>query len=172
MKYAILLTTAILGALSLGAQNSLPAPGSSGGAGNSLPAPGGNSGGPGFGGGPGMGMGMMGPGWGSPWGPPPPASNPVWLPASYGTGWQNGGNLTVLGCGYDAQGVWRIVPMRVNYNYNGIQYDVEVINAWDPWTDSWNYGVDVPAVNTSYYLRGNTYDFYAVLSTGTYYFNL
>ncbi|MCM1005019.1 MAG: hypothetical protein NC402_01845 [Prevotella sp.] len=164
MKHIFLILVSIFCALCVNAQNSLPAPGGSAG-GNSLPAPGGNSAGPAF-------MPPAGPNWGSPWGPPPPASNPAWVPTYYGTGWQNGGNLTVLGCGYDAQGVWRIVPMRVNYDYNGIQYDVEVINAWNPWTDTWNYGVDVPAVNTSYYLRGNTYDFYAVLSTGTYYFNL
>ena len=53
-----------------------------------------------------------------------------------------------------------------------MQYDVTVINAWDPWTQQWNANVDVPAVNTSYYLRGQNFDFYAVLSTGTYYFNL
>lgn len=65
-----------------------------------------------------------------------------------------------------------MLPLRVSYEYNGVQYDVEVVNAWNPWSDTWNMGVDVPAVNTSYYLRGNYYDFYVVLSTGTYYFNL
>lgn len=164
MKNTLLIAALLWSALSLCAQNSLPAPGGS--AGNSLPAPGGNSL---TGGGPG---GNWGPNWGSPWGPPPPASNPIWLPSYYGTSWENGGNLTVLGCGYDAQGVWRVIPLRVNYQYNGVQYDVEVINAWNPWSDTWNYNVDIPAVNTSYFLRGNTYDFYAVLSTGTYYFNL
>ena len=32
--------------------------------------------------------------------------------------------------------------------------------------------IDVNAYNTAYYLRGVVYDFYTVLSTGTYYFNL
>lgn len=162
MKRLLILSIIAWAAIGLSAQNSLPAPGAPGGTGNSLPSPGGTTFGPG----------MMGPNWGSPWGPPPPPSNPVWLPAGYGTDWQNGGNLTVVACGYDAQGVWRVLPLRVEYNYNGVQYDVEVINAWNPWSDTWNYNVDVPAVNTSYYLRGNTYDFYVVLSTGTYYFNL
>lgn len=80
--------------------------------------------------------------------------------------------MTVMACGYDAQGVWRVIPLRVSYKYNGIQYNVNVLNAWDPWTDMWDDAVNVPAVNTSYYIRGNNYDFYVVLSTGTYYFNL
>lgn len=158
-----------LGVSGLNAQNSFPAPGSGGGpgGGNSLPAPGAGGGfrpnnslmapGPGVPGGPA--------GWGSPWGPGPggPLSGP---------NWQNSGNMTVIGCGYDAQGVWRTIPLRVNYQYNGIQYNVTVLNAWNPWTDMWNMGVDQPAYNTSYYINGNTYDFYAPLSTGTYYFNL
>lgn len=158
----IILLTALISCTGLYAQNSLPAPGGGpGGMGNSLPAPGGYT--------PGMGPG----GWGSPWGtPPPPPSNPAWSPGTIGTGWQNSGNITVTACGYDAQGVWRVLPLRVNYNYNGIQYNVTVLNAWNPWSDTWSYGVDVPAVNTSYYLRGNNYNFYVVLSTGTYYFNL
>lgn len=166
-RQIILLASALISAAGLFAQNSLPAPGGSIGnnGGNSLPAPGGSA--------PGMGPGGFGGGnWGSPWGPPPPPSNPSWSPNAFGSNWQNGGNLTVMACGYDAQGVWRVLPLRVNYNYNGIQYNVEVINAWNPWTDTWNYQVDVPAVNTSYYLRGNNYNFYVVLSTGTYYFNL
>ena len=36
----------------------------------------------------------------------------------------------------------------------------------------WDRNVDQPAYNTSYYLNGTTFDFYTVLSTGTYYFNL
>ncbi len=158
------------GALGAAAQSSLPAPGSGGGrpagggfgggfGGNSLPAPGAGGqlapppGGP------------MGPGpWGSPWGGP--MMNPM------GPNWQNTGRVTVMACGYDSYGVWRTIPLRVAYSYNGIQYNVTVINAWNPWTDMWNRGVDQPAFNTSYYLRGNTYNFYTVLSTGTYYFNL
>jgi len=77
-----------------------------------------------------------------------------------------------MACGYDAQGVWRTIPMHVKYVYNGIDYDVTVINVWNPWTESWMRNVDQPAYNTDYYLRGNTYDFYAPLSIGTFYFNL
>ncbi len=95
--------------------------------------------------------------WGSPW-------NPNWN--------VDNGKATVVACGYDATGIWRIIPLNVIYNYNGVQYDVKVINAWDPWTRQWNADVDVTAVNTSYYLRGQNFDFYVVLSTGTYYFNL
>ena len=69
-------------------------------------------------------------------------------------------------------GVWRTIPLNVSYTYNGVQYDVTVINAWDPWSRTWDTGVDVQAVNTSYLLHGQTFDFYAVLSTGTFYFNL
>jgi hypothetical protein len=168
MRHITLLIAAILISFSLSAQSSLPAPGGS--TGNSLPSPGATTwGNPDWNG---PNWGMSGPNWGSPWGPPPPMSNPSWSPNAYGDGWQQGGNLTVLACGYDAQGVWRVIPLRVNYDYNGIQYDVEVINAYNPWSDTWNMGVDVPAVNTSYYLRGNYYDFYVVLSTGTFYFNL
>lgn len=164
MRNIVILAIALLGSLTLSAQNSLPMPGGNGGsAGDSFPSPGGMA--------PGAMMGY-GPGWGSPWGPPPPPSNPSWSPMYCGSGWENSGTITVMACGYDAQGVWRVLPLRVNYDYNGIQYDVEVINAWNPWSETWNYGVDVEAVNTSYYLRGNTYNYYVVLSTGTYYFNL
>lgn len=80
--------------------------------------------------------------------------------------------MNVVGVGYDAQGVWRTVPMTVSYNYNGSQYSVIVLTAWDPWSDTWNTNLDIPAVNTSYYLDGSNYNYYAVLTTGTYYFNL
>ena len=102
--------------------------------------------------------------WGNPWGSVAPIIN---NPAP-----TNQGTMKVIACGYDAQGVWRVLPLLVNYQYNGVQYNVTVINAWNPWTDTWNQGVDQPAYNTSYYLRGQTFNFYTVLSTGTYYFNL
>ena len=160
------------------AQNSLSAPGG----GNSLPAPGsGGSYRPSPPVGPPNGIGWNpGPGWNNGFGP-------AW---NAGPGWNNGwynsptivvnpvyqnpnqGLEKVIACGYDAQGVWRVLPLLVSYQYNGIQYDVTVINAWNPWTDSWDRGVDMPAYNTSYYLRGVNYDFYTPLSTGTYYFNL
>ena len=82
------------------------------------------------------------------------------------------GKVNVVGVGYDDEGVWRTVPMSVEYNYNGTRYSATVLTAWDPWTDSWNTNLDVPAINTSYILNGQSYEFYVVLSTGTYYFNL
>ena len=121
---------------------------------------------------------------GTPWFNPPQTPPP----AANGIGWMSpntvvqsafptqntseSGTVNVMACGYDAQGVWRVFPMRVSYNWNGAQYNVQVLNAWNPWTDSWNNGVDVPAFNTNYQLRGTTFDFYTVLSTGTFYFNL
>lgn len=163
---SLLLGGFLLGATPLAAQNSLPAPGSGGGF---NPAP--VQGGPGGPGGPGMMPpgGPGGPGWGSPWqsGPSLGININIGNPAP-----SNSGYTTVMACGYDAQGVWRVLPLYVNYQWNGVQYQVTVINAWNPWTDMWNRGVDMPAYNTSYYLRGNTYDFYTPLSTGTYYFNL
>lgn len=142
---------------------------------NSAPPPG-APGGPGGPGGPGMNSApppgqpappppVAGPAWGSPW-------NSGWAGGVYSPGWNNNGYVTVTACGYDAQGVWRVLPLYVQYNYNGVQYNVTVINAYNPWSDTWNYNVDMPAYNTSYYINGNTYNFYAPLSTGTYYFNL
>ncbi len=160
MRILALLAAIALGSSVLTAQNSFPAPGGNGG--NSAPPPG-------AGGGfrPNSLMGPAGPaGWGNPWGPGNfngPMSGPDW---------QNQGTMTVVACGYDAQGIWRTIPLRVAYQYNGVQYNVTVLNAWNPWTDSWNMGVDQQAFNTSYFINGNTYDFYAPLSTGTYYFNL
>ena len=108
--------------------------------------------------------------WGSPWsgGPGPVVVNaPLSSP-----NWQNSGVTNVVACGYDAQGVWRTIPLRVSYVYNGAQYNVTVDSAWNPWTDCWNYGIDVPAFNTDYFLNGTTFNFYTNLSTGTWYFNL
>lgn len=146
-------------------------------------------GGPGGPGGPGQaGQFGPGPGPGGPGGPgAPPAPAPASPPPGAGIGpllsvfnnppvaspnWQNSGTITVMACGYDAQGVWRTIPLRVSYNYNGAQYNVTVLSAWNPWTDNWNLGIDVPAFNTSYFLNGVNYDFYTNLSTGTFYFNL
>lgn len=152
------------------AQNSLPAPGSGG---SYNPAPiGGGPGpmgpGPGWGGpGPGWGGGMMGPGW---------------YGGMMGPGWDysptiivntpNRGTDNVIACGYDASGVWQRIPLHVKFYYNGYDYDVTVVNAWNPWTQTWMRNINQPAYNTSYYIRGNTYDYYVPLSTGTYYFNL
>jgi hypothetical protein len=84
----------------------------------------------------------------------------------------NQGYERVVACGYDAQGVWQVVPLYVRYRFGGVQYTVVVVNAFNPWTQSWDDGVDMPAYNTSYYINGATYSFYTPLSTGTYYFNL
>lgn len=124
-------------------------------------------------------------------GPSGPQNNMGWNPAPIGNGnpWNYGGNpmpvvvmqqpvipnqgiTKVIACGYDAEGIWRVLPLTVSYQYNGVQYNVNVLNAWNPWTDQWDMGVDQPAYNTNYYLRGVTYDFYTSLSTGIYYFNL
>ena len=165
------------GALGLIAQNSMPAPGmGSAPQGNSMPRPGaGGSFNPAPANGIGWNPGPSAPAnWGSPWNPgwnsymgPMIVNTPLSSPD-----WQNNGTTNVIACGYDSMGVWRTVPLRVGYSYDGRQYEVTVINAWDPWSQTWNMDVDVPAVNTSYYMRGTTFNFYAVLSTGTYYFNL
>lgn len=151
--------TFMLGVAAFGAlaQSSLPAPGAGG---RYNPAP-------------------NGIGWNP--GPPPPSawggyggwynSPSVIINSSYPNS-VNSGVTNVIACGYDAQGVWRNIPMYVSYVYNGVGYDVTVLNAWNPWTDSWDKGVDDPAYNTSYYINGRSFDFYTVLSTGTYYFNL
>lgn len=156
----------LISPIALNAQNSLPAPGS-GGSFN----PSGGYGGPGpvF---PNGGWSNPGPGWGPAngigWNPPSVIVNTAY--PTYNN--QNNGVINVIACGYDAQGVWRNIPMYVAYQYNGVQYDVTVLNAWNPWTDTWDKGLDAPAYNTAYYLNGTTFDFYTVLSTGTYYFNL
>lgn len=106
--------------------------------------------------------------WGSPW-----WNSPFATPApALNTSNLNNGEMKVIACGYDAMGVWRVLPLFVQYAYNGIQYNVTVLNAWDPWTDMWNTGVDVQAFNTDYTLRGVNYNYYVVLSFGTFYFNL
>lgn len=165
------------------AQSSAPAPGSGGGFSGGRPGGGGPGGfggtsapAPGSGGsfqpnnGPG---GPGGPGWGGPWGGGWQSSPQVIVNVNpFSPGWSNSGTTSVVGVGYDAQGIWRAIPMTVAYNYVGGQYNVTVLNAWNPWTDFWNKGINQPAYNTSYMLRGNMYDFYTVLSTGTYYFNL
>lgn len=131
--------------------------------------------GPGWGGGPGPGWGGgPGPGyWGSPWYDGWAPSPSIVVSPSIQTGnFQNQGITKVIACGYDAQGVWRVLPLVVSYQYDGVQYHVNVLNAWNPWTDQWDKGVDLPAYNTDYYLKNVEYNFYTVLPTGTFYFNL
>lgn len=146
----------------MAAQNSAPAPGSGG---NFNPAP---SNGIGWNPGPAT----PPPSWGGPWGPGWSSSPSVIINAPIIGNTMNNGVTKVVACGYDAQGIWRTLPLTVQYNWNGVQYKVTVLNAWNPWTDMWNRGVDMPAYNTSYFLNGTTFNFYTVLSTGTYYFNL
>ncbi len=167
MAFDACLATVLLAVCSVGAvaQNSLPAPGAGGSfrpdIGHSMAPPNGIGWNPG--------SSFQG-NWGSPW----------------NSGWNSGSTIVVnqspvipeqgvtrvVACGYDAQGIWRVLPLTVSYQYNGIQYVVNVLNAWNPWTDMWDRGVDAPAYNTDYYLRGVEYSFYTVLPTGTFYFNL
>lgn len=163
--YKVIVASVVFAAcagITANAQNSAPAPGS-GGTFNPAPANG-------IGWNPGP---QAPPAWGSPWGPGFSSSPTIIVntPLSSPT-WQNSGITKVIACGYDAQGIWRTIPLTVQYIWNGAQYNVQVLNAWNPWTDMWNRGVDAPAYNTSYYLNGTNFDFYTVLSTGTYYFNL
>lgn len=147
----------------ISAQNSLPAPGSGGSF-----QPGGGPGG--FGPGPGP----IGPSnWTSPWYQGWNQSPTVVVSPSVSIGNSlNQGITKVIACGYDARGIWRVLPMLVSYQYIGGQYSVNVLNAWNPWTDHWDRGIDQQAFNTVYYLRNNQYDFYTVLPFGTFYFNL
>ncbi len=158
-------TSILSGVAIMVAQNSLPAPGSGGSYQPNIPSGG-------WGGG-------FNPGppppsyWGSPWYSGWDYSPTIVVSPSITTNnFQNQGVTKVVACGYDAQGVWRVLPLVVSYQSNGIQYDVNVLNAWNPWTDHWNRNLDVPAYNTDYTLRGNNYDFYTVLPFGTFYFNL
>ena len=158
----------IFGVLGMSAQNSLPAPGSGGSFTPNPPA--------GGGGGPVGPIGNPGPPppsyWGSPWYSGWGYSPTIVVSPSVSVNYQNQGTIKVIACGYDATGVWRVLPLVVSYQYVGAQYDVTVENAWNPWTDQWDTGLDVAAYNTNYVLRGNTYDFYTVLPFGTFYFNL
>lgn len=151
---------------SISAQNSAPAPGTGGAfTPNNGPVPGGPAPAPG----------PNGPMWGT--------SNSLmnggpWGPGSFSGPYNNGpgyntGISKVIAVGYDASGVWETIPMVVSWHWNGFFYDVTVQNAWNPWTQSWEeYGLDIPAFETSYTLRGVPYTWYANISTGTYYFNL
>ena len=173
MALTALLLAGATGALS---QNSLPAPGSGGMNGMVGGVPGGP--GPVIGISPGAGQpGNPGPpppsAWGSPWyngWNPSPTIVPS--PSVSVGNFENQGTLKVIANGYDAMGVWRVLPLLVSYQFNGVNYNVTVLNAWDPWTNQWNRGVDVQAFSTNYTLRNITYNYYVVLSFGTFYFNL
>ena len=162
LRWLMMAVALMFGVVGLMAQNSLPAPGSGGG----FQPAGGGWGGPAFAPGPPPSA------WGSPWYDGPYYSPTVVVAPQVTNNFQNQGTEKVIACGYDAQGVWRVVPLLVSYQYNGSQYTVNVLNAWNPWTDSWDKGVDEPAYSTDYRLRNVEYSFYTVLPTGTFYFNL
>ena len=100
------------------------------------------------------------------WGAPGMLGNPP------GPGAMNQGTLNVMATGYDSEGVMKQIPLNVAYNFNGVNYNVTVLSAWNPYTESWSLGLDMPAYSTDYYLNGFTYNWYAPLSIGTFYFNL
>lgn len=105
--------------------------------------------------------------------PPPPGwAGPGFLQIPANPDWTNQGTINVMATGYDSQGVEKQIPLFVSYQFNGVNYDVNVLNAWNPYTYSWDANVDQPAYQTSYYFNGVNYNFYTVLSTGTFYFNL
>lgn len=163
----------LFGAIGMSAQNSLPAPGS-GGSFNPGGGGGGGFGGPGFGGGPAFAPTPPPPTyWGSPWYDGWNDSPTVVISPSVSVGnFENQGTRKVIACGYDAEGIWRVLPLYVSYQYTGAQYHVNVLNAWNPYTDSWDKGIDEQAYNTDYRLKGVDYNFYTVLPFGTFYFNL
>lgn len=105
--------------------------------------------------------------------PPPPGwAGPGYLNTPPNADWQNQGTINVMGTGFDSEGVLKQIPMFVQYQYNGVNYNVTVLNAWNPYTYSWDANVDEPAYQTSYFFNGFNYNYYTVLSTGTFYFNL
>lgn len=156
-----------------GTPNSLPAPGA--GQSTSLPQPGaGGSYRPNT-----FPLGPNGIGWNPGW-------HHHWAGSAWNTSWNpaagvgpvvigpntNRGIEKVIACGFDSEGIWRILPLQVSYRYNGVQYVVYVLNAWNPWTDNWDLGVNQRAYLTDMYFHGVEYDYYAPLPTGTYFFNL
>lgn len=116
--------------------------------------------------------------------PPPPPSGPLQSPPPPGWGysgylsnppstdWMNNGTINVMATGYDTESVLVQIPLVVSYSFNGVQYDVTVLNSWNPYTQNWTLGIDVPAYQTNYYFNGFTYNYYVNLATGTFYFNL
>lgn len=105
--------------------------------------------------------------------PPPPGWGNAGFLANLAAGnLTNDGSLNVMATGYDSESVLVQIPLYVSYAFNGVNYDVTVLNSWNPYTQMWNIGVDSPAYQTSYFFNGFTYNYYAVLPTGTYYFNL
>lgn len=105
--------------------------------------------------------------------PPPPGwGGPGFLANPPAGQWMNQGYLNVMATGYDTESVLVQIPLYVSYAFNGVQYDITVLNSWNPYTQSWNYGVDSPAYQTSYFFNGFSYNYYVNLPSGTFYFNL
>lgn len=105
--------------------------------------------------------------------PPPPGwGAPGILSTPPAPGWENQGNLNVMATGYDSEGVLQQIPLYISYFFNGVNYNVTVLNSWNPYSQMWNSGVDIPASQTSYFLNGFNYNYEVILPSGTYYFNL
>lgn len=105
--------------------------------------------------------------------PPPPGwAAPGFLSNPPSQDWMNQGTVNVMATGYDTESVLVQIPLVVSYSFNGVTYNVTVDNSWNPFTQSWNIGVDQPAFSTSYYFNGFTYNYYTNLPSGTFYFNL
>ena len=117
----------------------------------------------------------------SPANPIPPAPNPQ-TPPGWGApgaltyppapGWMNQGTLNVMATGYDSESVLVQIPLVVSYSFNGVNYNVTVLNSWNPYSQTWNIGVDAPAYQGSNSFNGFTYNYLVTLPSGTYYFNL
>lgn len=118
------------------------------------------------------------PGTPPPPGPPAPPSAPDgWATPGYlatppSGDWMNQGTINVMATGYDNESVLVQIPLVVSYSFNGAYYNVTVLNAWSPFTQTWIMGVDVPASSTSFYFNGFNYNYTVSLPSGTYYFNL
>lgn len=106
--------------------------------------------------------------------PPPPGWGgiPGTLTIPPSADWMNQGTMNVMATGYDSEGVLQQIPMFISYQFNGVNYNITVLNAWNPYTQTWNSNVDEPAYSTSYFFNGFNYNYYTVLPTGTFYFNL
>ena len=109
--------------------------------------------------------------------PPPPNTPPGWGAPGYlvtppNGDWMNQGTLNVMATGYDTESVLVQIPLVVSYYFNGVNYNVTVLNAWSPFTQTWITGLDIPASQTSFYFNGFNYNFTVSLPSGTYYFNL
>lgn len=104
--------------------------------------------------------------------PPPGWGSPGCLVTPPTADWMNQGYMNVMATGYDTESVLVQIPLYVSYNFNGVNYDVTVINSWSPYTQTWNTNVDIPANQTDYYFNGFNYNFYVNLPSGTFYFNL